>query len=144
MEQAEINRRVALSIDMHDRNFNCAQSVACACCDLVGLDEAAAFRMLEGFGGGMGDHTETCGALSGAVAIIGYAMSEGPHNPTTKFATYEQVKPLVARFREEEGATTCGVLTGLAGGPKLQPCPKLIQDCVRFTIDALEGIAQAE
>ena len=138
MEQAEIERRVALSIELHDRNFNCAQSVACSCCDLVGLDEASAFRMLEGFGGGMGDHTETCGALSGAVAIIGYAMSEGPHNPTTKFATYEKIKPLVAHFREVEGATTCGELTGLSGGPKLQPCPKLIQDAVRMTIEFLD------
>ena len=142
MEQAEIERRQALSIELHDRNFNCAQSVACACCDLVGLDEATAFRMLEGFGGGMGDHTEVCGALSGAVAIVGYSMSEGPHNPTTKFATYEVIKPLVARFREEEGATTCGELTGLAGGSKLQPCPKLIQDGVRMAIEALEAIAQ--
>ena len=141
MERDEIERRVALSIELHDRNYNCAQSVACACCGLVGLDDAAAFRMLEGFGGGMGGHTETCGALAGAVAIIGYSMSEGPHNPTTKSATYEQVKPLVARFLAEEGATTCGVLTGLAGGPKLQPCPKLIQDGVRFTIDALEAIS---
>jgi len=141
MERDEIERRVALSIELHDRNYNCAQSVACACCDLVGLDDAAAFRMLEGFGGGMGGHTETCGALAGAVAIIGYSMSEGPHNPTTKSTTYEQVKPLVARFLAEEGATTCGVLTGLAGGPKLQPCPKLIQDGVRFTIDALETIS---
>ena len=108
MDQAVIDERKAKAIELHDRDFNCAQSVACACCDLVGLDEATAFRMLEGFGGGMGDHSETCGALSGAVALIGYSMSEGPHNPPTKLATYEQVKPLVARFREQEGATLCG------------------------------------
>jgi len=137
MDQASVDGRVAKALELHDRNFSCAQSVACACCDLVGLDEETAFKIMEGFGGGMGGFTETCGALSGAVALVGYASSNGPNDPVTKKGTYKQVAPLVERFREMEGSTRCGELTGLAGGPRLQQCTKLIEDGVRLAVEHL-------
>ena len=40
--------------ELHGKGYNCAQSVACAYCDLVGLDEQTAYKMAEGFGLGMG------------------------------------------------------------------------------------------
>ena len=137
MDQTPLDKRIARALELHDRNFSCAQSVACACCDLAGLDENAAFRIMEGFGGGMGGFTETCGALSGAVALVGYVSSEGPDNPTTKAETYKKIAPLVERFRTMEGSTRCGELTGLTGGPRLQQCPKLIEDCVRLAVELL-------
>ena len=139
MNQTSYEKRSAYALELHDRNFSCAQSVACACCDLVGLDEETAFKIMEGFGGGMGGFTETCGALSGAVALVGYASSSGPDNPITKADTYKQIAPLVERFRQMEGSTRCGELTGLAGGPRLQQCTKLIEDCVRLTVELLDG-----
>ena len=98
MENEEIEKRIARAHELHESGFNCAQAVACTCADLVGLDQATAFRMTEGLGGGMGGFTETCGAISGGCAIIGYATSDGPHNPKTKGATYKKVRQLVARF----------------------------------------------
>ena len=105
----------------------------------VGMEESPALSpdFMEGFGGGMGGFTETCGALSGAVALVGYASSNGPNNPVTKKGTYKQVAPLVERFRNMEGSTLCGELTGLAGGPRLQQCPKLIEDGVRLVAEHL-------
>ena len=44
--------------ELHGKGYNCAQSVACAYCDLVGLDEQTAYKMAEGFGLGMG-----CGSI---------------------------------------------------------------------------------
>ena len=40
--------------ELHGKGYNCAQSVVCAYCDLVGLDEQTAYKMAEGFGLGMG------------------------------------------------------------------------------------------
>ena len=31
--------------ELHGKGYNCAQSVACAYCDLVGLDEQTAYKM---------------------------------------------------------------------------------------------------
>ena len=31
--------RIQKTIELHDQGYNCAQAVACAYCDLVGIDE---------------------------------------------------------------------------------------------------------
>lgn len=138
MDQHEIDRRVALADDMHNRNFNCAQCVALACADLVGLDEKTAFKMLEGFGAGMGGLTQTCGAISGAVAVVSYPSSDGPDNPTTKSATYKQVRRVVSEFEEQVGSTLCNQIKGLVGGEMLLSCPDCIALGVRLALAALQ------
>ena len=53
------------------------------------MDEVTAFRMGEGFGLGMGDMSQTCGAITGAVACMGLLNSAGDLDApnTTKRAT---------------------------------------------------------
>lgn len=142
MKQEDIEQRIERATALHEGGHNCAQSVICACCDLVGLDEATAFKVMEGLGRGMGDHSETCGALSAGVSLLGFARSDGPHNPTTKAATYELAKQLVDQFREKNGSTICCDLKGLNGRPKLQECSVCINDCVRMTIELLAHVEQ--
>lgn len=137
MHHVNVEARTARAHELHEKGFNCAQAVACTCADLVGADEATAFRMTEGLGGGMGGYTETCGALSGGCAIIGYGTSDGPHNPTTKADTYKLVRQLVSRFKEQNNSTLCGDLKGLNGNPPLRPCADCIDDGVRMTLDIL-------
>ena len=139
MENEEIEKRIARAHELHESGFNCAQAVACTCADLAGLDQATAFRMTEGLGGGMGGFTETCGAISGGCAIIGYATSDGPHNPKTKGATYKKVRQLVARFGEQNGSTLCKELKGQTGGPVLRSCPDCVDDGIRMTLDVLNS-----
>lgn len=140
MDDLARKARIAKAHELHGSGFNCAQAVACACADLVGLDEATAFKMTEGLGGGMGGYTETCGAVSGGCAIIGFATSDGPHNPKTKGATYKQVRQLVSRFGEQNGSTLCKELKGLTGGPVLRPCPDCVDDGIRMTLDILDTL----
>lgn len=138
MDEHEIEKRVERALEAHERGFNCAQCVMHACCDLAGIDEDIAFRMLEGFGGGMGNNTQTCGALSGAVAVVSYALSEGPDNPKHKFETYKVVGPLVEEFRSLAGGSTiCAEIIGRTGGPVLHPCSACIADGVRLATNAL-------
>jgi len=128
---------VEKALDFHAKGLNCAQAIACTFADVVGADEIIAFKMTEGLGGGMGSHTETCGALSGACAIIGYATSDGPHNPTTKTRTYSLVKQLVARFADEYESTICSDLKGLTGNLPKHPCDDYIVSAARMTYDLL-------
>ena len=46
--------RVDKATERHQKGYNCAQAVACTYADLVGMDEAAMFKVTEGFGAGMG------------------------------------------------------------------------------------------
>ena len=71
-------RYIDRALELHHSGYNCAQSVVCALSDLTDMDEDTLFRVAEGFGGGMGGFTETCGALSGAVAILGLRRGRGP------------------------------------------------------------------
>ena len=137
MSQAAREAFVEKARELHKREFNCAQAIACTFAETVGIDEATAFKLTEGLGGGMGGHTETCGALSGGCAIVGYATSDGPHNPTTKKHTYELVKQLAARFIDQYESTTCSDLKGLTGDLPKHPCDDYIEDAARMTYDLL-------
>lgn len=137
--------RVALvrhAEQLHGRNFNCAQAVACTLATLHGADEDGAFRLAEALGGGLGGHTETCGALLGGAMAIGQANSRGCADPTSKLETYELVKQLVAAFRERFGTTVCDEIRAQdeSGQKPLPICKTCIATAVELTADVLEGM----
>lgn len=127
----------------HDRNFNCAQSVACTLGVELGADEDICFRLTEGLGGGLATHTETCGALLGGAAVLGLANSNGCADPTSKQATYALDKVLVARFRERFGTCVCSELRAQddSGKTPLPVCVACIKEAIRMTADILEDLA---
>ena len=127
----------------HGQGFNCAQAVACTLAPAVGLDPQTAFVLTEGFGAGMGGMTETCGAISGAVAIMGWVMSEGMENPKTKGRTYGLSRKVAKRFKDKNTTTICGTLKGVDSddGP-LRSCPGCIDDAVEIACDMLRELAK--
>ena len=80
--------------------YNCAQSVACALSEEVGVDENICFR-LEGFGLGMGQMQETCGAVSEQWLLWAF-NSIGTQSPSTKASTYGLVRPGEGTVSSEE------------------------------------------
>ena len=60
-----------LAIIKMSEGYNCAQSIAAAFAREVGLDVSAAIKMAGVFGGGLAHHGHVCGAVSGALMIIG-------------------------------------------------------------------------
>ena len=48
------------AIELHQKGYNCFQSVACVFAGELGAEETAVFRLGEGFGLGMGDMSQTC------------------------------------------------------------------------------------
>ena len=90
----------------HQKGYNCAQAVACAFAEEMGIDESIIFKMMEGHGLGMGCMEGTCGAITGAVAVIGAIKSCGDiEKPVSKAATYKLTGELVKRFQEKNQAT---------------------------------------
>ena len=87
-----------LAIAKHDKKYNCAQAVACAFAEEIGVDEKILFTANEGFGLGMGGMDGTCGALSGAIMLAGFKNSDqNIENPGTKVETYKLSKEMVNR-----------------------------------------------
>lgn len=121
--------------------YNCAQAVACALAEHVGIDRATMYRLSEGFGAGMGGHTETCGAISGAIMAISQVASAGIDAPgTTKGATYRIGHELLERFRSQNGSTACGELKGIGTGTgMLRTCEGCIEDATLLACELIDA-----
>lgn len=127
-----------LAISLHDQKYNCAQSVACAFADEIGVDKKVLFRACEGLGLGMGGMDGTCGAISGAVVLAGFKNSDGNiDNPSTKASTYQLSKALLDKFAEKNQATRCRDLKGVDTGTVLRSCPGCIEDAVELVQEVL-------
>ena len=129
--------RKELAIANHDKNYNCAQSVACTFYKEIGVDETTLFKACEGLGLGMGCMECTCGALSGAVLLAGFKNSDGNlSDPHTKVGTYEISKQIVTGFQEKCGSTVCKDLKGAETGTPLCSCA----DCIKNAVEIAEEI----
>lgn len=127
-----------LAIELHDKKYNCAQAVACAFADEVGVDMQTLFQACEGFGLGMGGMNGTCGAISGAVMLAGFKNSDGNiDNPGTKASTYQLSKAILEKFAEKNQATRCRDLKGVDTGTVLRSCPGCIEDAVEIVQEVL-------
>jgi C_GCAxxG_C_C family probable redox protein len=121
--------RVQKTLENHKKGYNCCQAVACAYCDLVGLDEATVFRAAEAFGAGMGGMQTTCGAVSGAVLLAGLKNSSADlENPTSKGASYKLSKKIVEEFRAKNSSVVCKDLKGVETKKVLRSCDGCIED----------------
>lgn len=128
-----------LAIALHDRKFNCCQSVACAFAQEVGVDVPTLFKAGEGFGLGMGCMEGTCGALSGAILLAGFKNSDGDlDNPSTKADTYRLSKELLQKFEAKCGSTVCRELKGISTGKVLCSCPDCIMNAVELAEEVLK------
>lgn len=130
--------RVQETITRHDKGYNCAQSVACTYCDMVGVDEDLMFRMTEALGLGMGCMEGTCGAVSGACVLAGMKNSGGKDQaPGTKASSYQLAKEIMKRFAEQNGSTICKELKGVETGKVLRSCPDCIMDAAKLVEEIL-------
>ena len=93
------------------QGFNCAQSVAGAFADVIGLPQQQVMALFPGFGAGMGDHQGPCGTVSAMVLVAGAVMGGyAPEDLAAKRALYAEVKALKAAFAGEFGSLSCGEL----------------------------------
>ena len=94
-------------------SYNCAQSVLTAYAEDFGLDKDKALSLSVGFGGGMGRLQETCGAVSGAIAVLGLSscFKEGDGRDKINIV-YANVRRLVEDFSREKGTVRCRDLLG--------------------------------
>jgi C_GCAxxG_C_C family probable redox protein len=104
----------ALARQFFEQGYNCAQSVAGAFAVEMGMPQATVFRLVSGFGGGMGRLREVCGAVTGMFfvlsALYGY---EDPKTDEEKKALYARVQTLAQAFAEKNGSIVCRDLLGL-------------------------------
>ena len=123
---------------MHESGYNCAQAVACAFSEEIGVDESTLYRICEGFGGGLGCAKGQCGALSGAVVLAGLKNSDGDieHPAGTKKETTKLSRQMLEIFVDRAGALICADLKGAGSGKPITSCA----DCINIGVEAVEEV----
>lgn len=112
--RVDINERVETARNYFLEGYNCAQSIALAYHDVMGIDKELSATMAAPFGGGMGRLREVCGTVSGMFMVAGFiAPNAQPNDTANKKSCYALVQSLAERFREENGSIVCRELLGL-------------------------------
>ena len=112
-------------------SHNCAQSVVCTYCNLVGLPEQTALDLAGAYGTGMGNMEGTCGALVGAGMIVGLLTKD-------RNLSRSRMKQIMEKFQERNGATCCKLLKGVGTGKVLRDCPDCVADASEFLEEIID------
>lgn len=122
------SRSVVAAENKRSGAYNCAQAVACAYNDIVGLDEDALKAMTAAFGTGMGSMDGTCGALVGAGVILGLVKKD-------RVVARAAMKRVMDGFKAKNRSTVCRELKGVD-----TRC--VLRDCNGCVADAADLLAQ--
>ena len=87
--------------------YNCAQSVAMAFADLIGMEEKAAAKLVSGFGGGFGRLREVCGAVSGMVMVASYLYGYDTPDQEKQACCYQMIQALAGEFEKQNRSIIC-------------------------------------
>ncbi len=94
--------------------FTCGQAVLGGFAERYGLAKEHATRLGCAFGGGMGRTGRTCGAVNGALMVIGLAHgATAADDQAGRERTYAATKEFFGRFRERHGSLVCCELLGV-------------------------------
>lgn len=114
-------------------SHNCAQAVLHTYADLAGISPEHAMDIAGAFGAGMGNMEGTCGALVGAGMVLGLANRD-------KVKSMRQMRNIMTRFQERNGATQCRLLKGADTRVVLRECPMCVADAAEFLEDEITGV----
>ena len=107
------SKRVDQAIACFRDDFNCAQSVFSTYAEQFGLDKQTALKVSCPFGGGMARLGATCGAVTGALMVIGLKHGKArPEDDDAKLKTYALTREFVERFKAKHGTIVCRELLG--------------------------------
>lgn len=98
--------------DNFTAGYNCAESILLAFSDYLGLEKHIIPRIATPFGGGLALKGCVCGALSGAIMVLG--IKYGREEPTQeKEPSYSRAASLIDKFSSKYGTINCKEITGL-------------------------------
>jgi C_GCAxxG_C_C family probable redox protein len=138
---------VERAVHRFSEGFNCSQSIVSAYAEQFGLDEETAMKIAAGFGGGMGRLGRTCGAVTGALMVLGLRYGRNSPDQAAKERVYAQIQEFTERFNARNSSLTCKGLLGIdistPEGHELARKKQLFTTaCPRFVRDAAEVLEE--
>ncbi len=141
------------AVYLFKKGFSCSQAVCAAFAPEFDLDAETALRLSGPFGGGCGRQGELCGAVAGAMMVLGLKHGRIRADDTaTRDACYASVQELWREFAARNGGKVdCRDLLGCdLGTPEgrerakqlefhTRVCPKFIRDAGEILEQLLEA-----
>lgn len=94
--------------------FNCAQSLLAAYGVPLGIDREVALKLASAFGAGIARSGDTCGAVTGAIMVIGLKFgAANSWNKVQKAKVHSKATQFIKKFKKFHGDTDCRKLIGL-------------------------------
>jgi C_GCAxxG_C_C family probable redox protein len=142
------NREVAVSC--FKKGFVCSQAILSAYSERFGLNRKLALKISTAFGGGMARMAETCGAVTGALMVIGLKYGRTDIADTqAREMTYRLSEEFIARFTARNNSIVCKGMLGVdIGTPEgynaakdknlfRTQCPKYVEDAAEILDEIL-------
>ena len=96
-----------------NQGHNCAQSVLLSFGKEYGINIELVRSIASGFGGGFGRLQETCGAVTGAIMVIGCRFFNKDNLKDSKEIVYQHTRDFIKKFRRRNGSISCLELIGV-------------------------------
>ena len=107
MNENQKKDRKQIATEYFASNFNCSQAVFTTFAVEEGIPEELALRIATQFGGGC-RKGEVCGAVSGALMVLGLMKGHCHRNaPEEKASAYRLAEEFMDRFAERQGTVVC-------------------------------------
>ena len=105
--------RIEQAVSCFDHDFPCSQSILAAYGPDFGLDRDIALRLSDGFHGGMIGMGNTCGAVTGAIMVIGLKYGRtAASDIEAKMRTIEVTREFIKQFESRNDSIICKDIIG--------------------------------
>jgi C_GCAxxG_C_C family probable redox protein len=101
------------AVTCFQEGFSCSQAILSSFSKRFGLGRKKALKIAQAFGGGIAQTGQICGAVSGALMVIGLKHGRiKAEDQESKEKTYELTKEFMAQFKAQNGSIICRELLG--------------------------------
>lgn len=132
--------KVDQAVSCFKEGLNCAQAILSTYGQEFGIDKTIALKISAPFGAGMARMSETCGAVTGALMVLGLKYAAGKDSKEKLFALENE---FAEKFKLHNKSLNCTLLLncdlGTADGKKTftEKC-LLEKSCQKFVRDSAE------
>lgn len=154
---SEGSERVERAVSRFKKGFSCSQALVSAYGPDFGLEDEYALRISSPFAGGIGNMGETCGAVTGALMVLGLLTGKaGVEDEKTIEEIQRTVKRFIEEFKARNGSVTCRELLGcdISTGRGMteaqlkglfhRRCPMFVRDAAEIIEKLLEAGEKGE
>ena len=106
-------KRSKIAISIFNKGCNCAQSTFSVFSEEFGVSKEQARTIACGFGGGFGGLQETCGAVTGAIMVIGCRFFNRNDLKNSEEIVSQHTRDFISKFRKRNGTINCLRLIGV-------------------------------